>query len=507
MLVACLDHLMPPMIREELLSDARLRSEFALPVDITVKFLDVNVAFSRSKLFAAVRTAATKSGKPQKVSDVTGIEWEVTANTIKGTVEITTQSGPRRLRADHLLLLTNSKKARKAYFAQSAGRFNLPSAIQERWTKVLDKRPLSEDELDELTTEALRTPVAVADRILEHLRKGNISLEVLVPRTLDYYERLVGRVEGQTNIIEYTAEVATDHIRRLLAWRKPDGLRQALLMGSHARITDVLANEAVSATDFDELAKWAVTADPVARGVTLELSLRRSKDRTEIGASVRSVAEAFSGNGEKERYDPFQLLSAAFVMVDGELAKARVLVSKPAFWRRLAALAHGALITRCVLSIDADLSSFIDWMRAVRSEEYTIRCFADLRSEPRWLPDYGMSQQLKNEMGGRVLIAAKNAESATDELGLRDMFINDGPQSLKNHVNLALVELPGPLEGNIEPLRQITADQLDKMRKSLTESPSNLSSFTLLVNAAFFAKLPEDILALLRMPSGARTTG
>src|SRR6202011_6072308 len=34
-----------------------------------------------------------------------------------------------------------------------------------------------------------------------------------------------------------------------------------------------------------------------------------------------------------------RLLSAAFVMVDGELAKSRVFESKPPFWRRLGALA------------------------------------------------------------------------------------------------------------------------------------------------------------------------
>jgi hypothetical protein len=496
MLVACLDHLMPPIIRDELLSDAKLRSDFALPVDVSVKFLDVNVAFSRSKLFDAVRAAATKSGKPQKVTDRAGIEWEVTANTIKGNATLVIRSGQQILRADHLLLLTKSKKARKAYFTHGVERLNLTSALTESWAEVVDKRALSEEELDEVMREAVRTPVAVADRIAEHLRKGNISLDILVPRTLDYYEQLVGRVEGQTNIIKYAAEVAPEHIRRLLAWRTGDGLRLALLLGSHPLITDVIANEPISGNEFDELAKWAVLADPIARAVMLELSLRRPQDKNQISGSVHALAEAFCGKGEKQSFDSFKLLSAAFVMVEGELAKTRILDSKPTFWRRLATLAHAALITRCVISIEADLSSMVGWMGSVRGQEYTVRCFADLRSEPRWLPDYGTPQQLKNELGGRVLAAAATSDKVIDELGLRDMLISDGPQSLKRQINLPLIELPGPLEGNIDPIRQLSADQVERMRWSLTESPAAASSFAFMVNAGFVAKLPEDILNL-----------
>ena len=61
-----------------------------------------------------------------------------------------------------------------------------------------------------LMTDASHTPVAVMDVIRERLAKGNISLEILVPRSLDYYERLIGRIDGQVNIAQYADEVATE---------------------------------------------------------------------------------------------------------------------------------------------------------------------------------------------------------------------------------------------------------------------------------------------------------
>ena len=293
--------------------------------------------------------------------------------------------------------------------------------------------------------------------------------------------------------LQYAEEVATEHVRKLLAWRIIDGLHQALLMGSHSLITGVIAKETVSAAEFDKLATWAQVSDAIARCVTLELALRRSRDRAKIGTSVRLLAERFCGQGDNERYDPFAMLSAAFVMVDGELGKARVLVSKPPFWRRLAAFAQAALITRCVLSTKGDLSKFIAWAQSVRPAEYCMQGYVDLRSEPRWLADFAMPRQLKDEIGGRVLLAAASDEKATDKLGLRDVLIGDAPQSLKKQLNLLFALLPGPIEGNIDSVTQLQPDVLEQMRKDLTDPSPLVSSFAPVANAALLFKLPEDI--------------
>jgi hypothetical protein len=491
-LMVCMD-LVPPLVRDELLSDAKLRGDFGLELDAVLNFGNANVSFRRSKLFAVVHEVGAAPGRAQKISDQAGVEWEIIANTIKGHADLIIKSGSRVLHAGHLLLLTKNKSYRKAFFAFEADRVNLPSEITKRWSKVLDTRPLSEEEVGELMTEASHTPVAVAGMIMERLANANISLEVLVPRSLDYYERLVGRVEGQANIKEYADEVATEHVRKLLAWRTMDGLHQALLMGSHSLITGVLAKEPVSATEFDKLAKWVQVSDAISRGIVLELALRRSRDKAKIGANVGILAERFCGQGDKEKYDQFAVLSAAFVMVDGELGKTRVLVSKPPFWRRLAAFAHAALVARRVLSTKGDLSKFIAWMQSVRTAAYSMQCYVDLRREPRWLADFATSLQLKNEIGGRVLMAAAGDEKATDKLGLRDVLISDAPRSLKKQLNLLFTLLPGPLEGNIDSVAQLHADQLEQMRKDLADASPAVSSFALMASAALFFKLPDDI--------------
>jgi hypothetical protein len=486
-------NLMPPMVRDELLSDAKLRRDFGLEMDAVLNLGNANVAFKRSKLFSAVRAAGTAPGKTQKLCDQAGVEWELIAITAKGAADLVIKTGPRAVHVGQLLLLTANKSARKAFFALEAERLNLPSAVMKRWSRVLDKRPLSEEEVTELMTEASQTPVAVTGTIMQNFANGNVSLEVLVPRSLDYYEQLVGRIEGQRNIREYADEVATEHVRKLLAWRVTDGLRQALLLGSHSRITDVIAKQSISAAEFDKLAKWALASDAIARGVTLELAVKRSRDKFKIGANVRILAERFSGQGDKEQYDPFAVLSAAFVMVDGELGKTRVLASKPPFWRRMAAFSQAALITRCVLSTRGDLSKVIAWMGSVRAAEYSMQCYVDLRCEPRWLADFAMPQQLKDEIGGRVLVAAARDEKATEKLGVWDVLIGDAAQSLKSQLNLLFIQLPGPLEGNLDSVTQLQPHNLEQMREDLASPSPSVSSFIAVANTALLFKLPEDI--------------
>ena len=189
--------------------------------------------------------------------------------------------------------------------------------------------------------------------------------------------------------------------------------------------------------------------------------------------------------------------SAVFVMVDGELSKTRILVSKPPFWRRLAAFAQAALITRCVLATRGDLSKFVALMNSVRLGRYGMQCYVDLRCEPRWLADFAMPQQLKDEIGGRVLIAANSDEKAIDKLGLRDVLISDAPQSLKKQLNLLLTLLPGPCEGNIDCVNQLDPDNLKRMREHLVTPSPSVSSFTFAANTALLFKLPDDIPGLI----------
>jgi hypothetical protein len=482
--------LMPPIIRDDALTDVKLQDEFDLEAASLVNFPGVNVTFNSQLLAAAVQAAASRHQR-RRLVDRSGAEWEVIAHVGKG--ELILRSGSRSLRLDHLLLMTGNRKARQTIVAREIKEFNLPTGIADHWRRIATTRRLSQDEVRTFVTEISRTPVAIGRMISEQLAKGNVSLEVLVPRSLDYYERLVGRIEGQRDIREYAKEVAGEHIRKLLEWHAVEGLRQSLLMGSHSAIVDELAKFAISTAEFHDLAQWARNFDAIAREVTLELAIRKVNGKADIGESACALAERFCGQGAEERYDQFDILSALFIMVDGELCATRTFTSKPPFWRRLAALAQASLIVRCILSSAMDHSQFVDWAKSVRYLAHRVQCYADLRQEPLWLPAFAEPGQLKNEIGGRLLVIAATNEKATKELGLRDLLLAENEQSLKSQLNVTMAMLPGPLEGNIEPLRQLSSGQLAEMRSRLAEPLPTVSSFAPMGNAALLFQLPDDL--------------
>jgi hypothetical protein len=485
--------LFPPLIRDSLLSDGSLRRDYDLALDAIISFDPAKVAFKRSTLYAAVRAASESPGKPKKVTDQAGTAWTLVVTATEGGGDVLLTSGTRILHASQLCLLTRMKDARKVFFEGESARLNLPSEVVARWRKLVRRRPLTDDEIDELMTEAFRTTASMTGVLMEHLARGDISVEVLVPKSLGYYEQLVGRHAGQATIREYVDEVAVEHIESLFGSRPVEGLKLALLMDSHPLLTEILAKKTISLPDLNAVALWAQGSDVLARSSTLALVIRRAKAHATLRANAVVLAERLIGRGKKDKYEQFAMLSAAFVMVDGELAKTRVMAAKPAYWRRLAALAHASLINRCILSSGGDFSRVIEWMRLARIREHLMQCYVDLRTEPRWIAEFASSRQLKHEIAGRVVSTALSEQATVEKLGLREILLGNARTSLKRQLKMPFVGLPGPLEGNVNPVAQVTEKDLNQMRRDLGAPSPALSVFSQVANMALFFLLPEDI--------------
>jgi hypothetical protein len=343
--------------------------------------------------------------------------------------------------------------------------------------------------LDDLS----QTPVSVFNSIAECLSLSRVSIDVLVPRSVTYYERLVGSVEKQPTIKEYIDEVVADHVEALLSWSGDEGLKYSLLLGSHSLVADTIAKRKIPDKVLNAALQWALNADALSRATLIEVCLKRASDEVAIGDGIRQLVEKFCGQGTREKYDQFETLSTAFTMVYAEFGRRHLLSAKPTYWRRLAAFAQAALIVRCVLRERGDQKKFVDWMRTNRSVDYLLQCVIDLRTDPRWLAHFAQPDQLMQELYGRVLVSAARHENAIEAFKLRETLLGDKPASLKIRVNPVLSALPGPLEGNVEPWNDIDADVLAEMREKLGSATPAISSFAILVNVGLVFRIPEDI--------------
>jgi hypothetical protein len=132
-------------------------------------------------------------------------------------------------------------------------------------------------------------------------------------------------------------------------------------------------------------------------------------------------------------------------------------------------------------------------MRSVRSADFLLLTYVDLRREPRWVADWALPDQLRNELAGRILVAAVENETTAKLLGVYEALLGDSETSLKEQLDIVQTQLPGPLEGNVSSRMEIPPESLEEIRKKLKSASPDVNSFTMIVNATHLFKIPPDL--------------
>ena len=125
----------------------------------------------------------------------------------------------------------------------------------------------------------------------------------------------------------------------------------------------------------------------------IEVGLRILPSRPEIESVLIRLIEQIRGDDVDEQASGFKLLSALFLLVDGELSRNRLLSAEPPFYRRLAALSQAALIHRQFANSAVDTDKFRNWAFSNSFEQYYMQSLADMRLEPRWNPDLAAARE------------------------------------------------------------------------------------------------------------------
>jgi hypothetical protein len=170
----------------------------------------------------------------------------------------------------------------------------------------------------------------VQETIQNNLSSGSISEDVLVPRSLSYYERLIGPfAEGQT--FENLAKAVARHMKTLVDWRAFEGYQYALLLAAQPALGAGLNKLAVSPDQLTKIYDWLLAhGDVMSRAAAIESGLGLIQGTPELRAPLRRLIEAATSSDQiTAQVDAFELLSALTILTYGELAYTRVLASRP----------------------------------------------------------------------------------------------------------------------------------------------------------------------------------
>lgn len=484
--------LVPPIVREELLSDRELAQRFGLTTEPIITLAPIG-SFRRSALFAAVSKAANNPKKTVTVKDRDAGVWQMEALSKAARPSILMKKGDARARVDHLFLVTRNRQARLKMLQLELDKLQIAKQVAGKWRKLVRARPLSGEQMVELSNDLRFSPVSVSAAITDSLPKGSISFAELVPHSLAFYESLVGTWDGQKDVIQYATEVGVPFVRNLIRSGVPDGVGLALLLGSHSAFSKPIADAIEDERALTNILVWAKNTDILSQCAAIEVAFASSHIGAAVISALSGLISDFCERVDGGTDSSVELLSAAFRFTYGELADAKFMASKPVFWRRLAAFAQAAVISRSLKPLNVDVPVFAKWLTEARAHEFLLQCYVDMRTDPRWSAEYAWSNQLTQELGGRVLWAAGADVKRTSALGLKKKVLGKGRRSLMSRIDLLLAILPGPLDGNLPLRRELPAADLGKCRAELLCGAPKVEIFGPLLNAAQFCEIPDEL--------------
>ena len=487
----------PGPIREALISGPAFRKEYGITVDAVLSFGKSRVAFQRSALLDAVRRTFRTRKNKSSVKDQAGQSWTVEFDKDAKPAHILLSRHKQRIVIKSFLLLSPGKTLRLNAFRQEADRVGLPEQDRKTWEDLLATRAPDDDEHAAIQEDLNATPIAVQNGIRESLVEGSVSLHTVIPHSSTYYERLIGACRDGENFDTYIANGLRRKVQALMAWNPVRGYRQSLLLAAQPAINLEVAASAPPQVQrvkvWDELAR---TGDVLSLAVAIEAGLEQAQAVPLLREPLGRLIEAAVAAAPVAKVDPYELLSSLIILSYGEIAYSRLLAAKPPYWRRLAAIAHAAMMASCIAEVGGDATQFIDWAKSARAQIFLLQCFVDNREEPRWMAEMILPGQLKNELGGRIWSAAHAHIAFVEECGWKGLLLDEVPGSLRSQLNLLQCFLPGPLEGASKAAIDIPADHLADIRADLAQPLPAATSFSAVANAALLFRIPDDVVDL-----------
>ena len=414
---------------------------------------------------------------------------------------LTISHGTQLIQLDKFAVLSPDYSTRLLFLSRLASDVNLPQDSREAWHSILCERSLDDDEADKFIKDLSETPTDVARSIRGALNNRTVKVNVssLVPRSRRYYERLVGSYDKSTCIRGYATRMGRQFLEQLSSWQPYDGFLFSLLLSWHPSLTAEIRVEHLESNDLERAYSFlGEYGDRLSQLGAIEVGIRILPDRPEIKPALVRLVRQIRDDDAESSASGFKLLSASFLLVDGELSRTRLLSDQPPFFRRLAALSQAALICRQIGNARDAVDSFCEWVAASgRGGRHYLQSLADMRLEPRWYPNFSEALQIKTNFCGRIVIAASECEQSILGNELHDLILGEDPGSIHSLGEGSRMFLPGPLEGTESSFYIMPAELSEAIRAQLSREEVRLSSFTALLNSVpiFHADIDQEELA------------
>ena len=479
----------PNFLQIALVRDREFRKEVGISVEAVVKIGEAE--FLRSHFLEAVRGVYEEPGHERQIEDNAGRSWALSTDCAETGWSLALLSGELRYLTKAVPGLHPDPVVRVGLFEQWLAERGMSATGLGQWRARLEQDILDADEIEELETRLAELPGAVADHVAECISQGEASVATLVPASRRYFETLVGAGSAQ-NLDDFVRTVVPQQLARVKElYIEPD--TWILLLGAHPNLLADGRFEARSPEEWRHLATWATdNADPLTLVTIVELGIAHVARDEALESLLCKLIDKIEGLDPADEDGDLHLFANLALFVDGEISQAGTLSDWPPFRRRMASLAHAALITRITMR-HSGTAGFARFCNDERGWRFVVQNLVDMRDEPRWRPEHLGAFQMRCELLGRVVNAADwHRESLPPKLKAR---LFDEAAGLRSKLPLPMAFWPGPLEGALGPAipspPEAIAEALDR---GLAEKTIDLGALTILTNVAAVFILPPDLI-------------
>jgi hypothetical protein len=207
--------LFPPTLRASVLEDKSFRDRLELSVDANIRLDQIGVTFRRSTLFKTARDLLNRTISSAEIADIDKSPWIISFDEQKQRMRITREN--KQFYIPDFSCLSSDRAKRLAWFDQEIKKFVVNDTSMRQWRVNLDAREVEDEEADTLLNEFRLTPHYVASAIVDQLHRHRISVSLLVPDNLRYYDRLVGKPGSNHSLKEFYDSVGKPRVAERLS--------------------------------------------------------------------------------------------------------------------------------------------------------------------------------------------------------------------------------------------------------------------------------------------------
>ncbi|MER8460217.1 hypothetical protein NKI50_27875 [Mesorhizobium sp. M0563] len=462
----------------------------------TVSLGNPSITFDRKRLHDTI-SGALDSSEEQTIDAEDGSKWQIGMTIIgdQKRVFLYQQGGKKSLLPDYWYL-SPVDSDRLSGLDGTLGHIDGDEHIQN-WRAKISSSRLNDEDVSLFEKELMLLPEIVFENIQAGVSRGETPTSTLAPTEFRYYERLVGKRTTEAATIDYLQGGASAHAAQQYKQKGLEGLKNALLLSSHPKMADVLHSLQPSNEDVRALFKWlAESGDRFSQVGGFEWGVRMLEHLPELERPLISIAEQIKADDPRSPNGRLKQLATLVSFIDGGLAHAGTSRDAPPFWRRMGVIAQASLIERAFIASGLETNATREWKGSGRGQYFYIQTLVDLRTEPRWLPDFLEPEQLKAEFSGRLVGAAAANANKIKSSKLRELLIEENESGLKADVRFPFAFLPGPLEGATEAQTEPPTDLVETVRSQLKSASDDPHAFTALVNTSLVFKVAPGMASL-----------